>query len=94
MNFKDLDKNLQKEFSQKKLKAEWIVSQNKARLNKSKSWQKLDAIERELVFELSKAKSEKQPHTELAESLKTVRAEKQKILKLCFTALVTTWQRL
>ena len=82
MNFKDLDKNLQKEFSQKKLKAEWIVSQNKARLNKSKSWQKLDNIERELVFELSKAKSEKQPHTDLAESLKTVRAEKQKILKI------------
>ena len=57
MNFRDLDKNLQKEFSQKKLKAEWIASQNKARLNKSKSWQKLDELERELVFELSKAKA-------------------------------------
>ena len=82
MNFRDLDKNLQKEFSQKKLKAEWIASQNKARLNKSKSWQKLDELERELVFELSKAKAEKKPHTDLAESLKTVRAEKQKLLKI------------
>ena len=82
MNFKDLDKNLQKEFSQKKLKAEWIANQNKARLNKSQAWQKLDGLERELVFELSKAKSEKKPHAEYAESLKTVRAEKQKLLKI------------
>ena len=82
MNFRDLDKKLQKEFSQKKLKAEWIASQNKARLNKSKSWQKLDSLERELVFELSKAKADKKPHADLAESLKTVRTEKQKLLKI------------
>ena len=57
MNFKDLDKRLQAEFSQKKLKAEWIANQNKARLSKVKSWQKLDQLERELVFEFAKATS-------------------------------------
>ena len=82
MNFRDLDKQLQKEFAQKKLKAEWISSKHKARLNKSASWQKLDGLERELVFEFAKAKADKKPHTELAESLKIVRGEKQKLLKI------------
>lgn len=82
MNFKDLDKRLQAEFSQKKLKAEWIASQNKAHLMKVKSWKKLDQLERELVFEYAKAKADKKPHADLADSLKLAREQKQKILKL------------
>ncbi len=82
MNFKEIDTALQKEFAAKKLKAEMSATNARARINASKSWQKLDNLERELIFEYAKAQAEKKPVKEMAEVLKSIRVEKLKLLKI------------
>lgn len=81
MDFKDLHKQLQDEFAKKKMRAEWVANQNKKRASSVPAYAKLSVLEKEIMFELARCKVNKQPTTALAETLKTTRAEKQKILK-------------
>lgn len=81
MNFKEINKRLQLEFSKKKIKADWTANQNRKRANSVPAYAKLSVLEKEIMFELARCKVNKQPTTELANTLKTARAEKLKILK-------------
>ena len=81
MDFKDLNKQLQEEFAKKKIRAEWIATKNKKHANSVPAYAKLTVLEKEIMFELARCKVNNQPTTEYAKSLKTIRSEKQHILK-------------
>ncbi len=81
----NIDAMLMKEYAQKRAKAERIAAANLSRARKVPAFVKLEKIEKEIEFELSKLlattpKSEKVK--QLAGVLKEVRSEKAKILKL------------
>ncbi len=81
MNYQELDKKLQAEFAIKRIRAEEIANKNRDRLNKVPAFLKLKKLESEVVFELAKAKTADKKTTKLATVLKTVREEKNKLLK-------------
>lgn len=80
MDFYQIDRDLQKEYSTKKMKAEKLVSETFAKVNSNPAFKKLDNIERELVLEISKCKQKNQAYKNLKQNLETVRDEKNKIL--------------
>ncbi len=81
MNFKEINKRLQNEFSKRKLQAEWVANQNRKRASSVPAYAKLSVLEREIMFELARCKVNGQPTTELAKTLKTARAQKLAVLK-------------
>ena len=68
MNYKQINKMLQAEFSAKRIKAEFVANRNKERLKNIPSFSHLEKLEKQISFELAKV-------------LKTVRAEKLQVLK-------------
>ncbi len=80
MDFREIDKILQAEFASKKVAAENLAAQNLRKVNASPVYQKLDAIERELILEVSKLKSKDESYKNLKQNLETLRKEKEKIL--------------
>ena len=81
MNFIDLDKKLQAEFAQKRIKAEWIATQNKKRAKSTEAYSQIEKIEKDLIFDFAKAKANGKQTSELASALKLARAKKKEILK-------------
>ena len=80
MDLRNIDKKLQAEFAQKRILANKIATQNKKRANSVLAYAQLEKLEKEIVFEFAKQKSEKKPTNELSQDLKTIRTEKSKIL--------------
>lgn len=81
MDLKLINKKLQAEFAKKKIKAEWVASQNKKKALSVPAYAKFSVLEKELSFEVARTKMNKEPSKELASQLKQVRLEKQQILK-------------
>lgn len=81
MNYQELNKALQAEFQNKRIKAEEIATKNREKLNKFPAFLHLVKLEKEIVFELAKAKDAGKKTTDLAKVLKTTREEKLKFLK-------------
>lgn len=80
MDFRQIDRDLQKEYSFKKMQAEKQVAQNLLRANSCEVYKKLDNLERQLVFELSKCKSKNETYKNIKQNLETIRKEKIKVL--------------
>ena len=55
MDFREIDKILQQEFANKKVNAEKLALENLNKANANPAYKKLDALERQLVLELSKS---------------------------------------
>ena len=81
MDLKSIDKKLMKEFQIKKLKAEMLAEKNRKRAFLVPAFSKLDALEKQMVFEVSKLKASGKKDAELEKTLKQAQSEKQKILK-------------
>lgn len=81
MDFRQIDRDLQKEYVTKRILAEKIASANLARANSNSVYRKLDALERGLVLEYSKSSPKSDTAKNLKQNLETVRDEKKKILK-------------
>jgi DNA replication protein DnaC len=80
MDFRQIDRDLQVEFATQKMNEEKVASQNLLRANSNPVYRKLDSLERELVFEISKKSSKTESFKNLKENLKTIREEKSKVL--------------
>lgn len=81
MDLKAIDKKLMKEFQIKKIKAEMLAEKNRKRAFLVPAFSKLDALEKQMVFEVSKLKASGKKDAELEKTLKQAQIEKQKILK-------------
>ncbi len=81
MDLKTLNRTLQFEFLNKHYLAVSKAENATAALKKVPSYQKLCALERELVFEVAKNKFNKKTNKELEQNLKLVREQKQAILE-------------
>ncbi len=79
MNIKELNKKLQFEFMNKHYLAVKKAEQTNDALKKVAAFQKLCAIEKELVFEVAKPNQTKQNKTLLEKNLKTIREQKEKL---------------
>lgn len=80
MDFRQIDRDLQKEYSRKRMFAEKIASENLLRVKKLPAYLKLDAVERALVIEISKCKTKNDSYKNLKRNLEIVREEKEKVL--------------
>lgn len=81
MDLKKIHAKLQAEFSAKKIKAETIANYYNSKLHEVPAYQKLDLLERALVFDVAKNKSQKIKCAELESSLAEVQKQKQVIMK-------------
>lgn len=90
MDFRQIDRDLQKEYARKKFLAEKIASENVARANRNPAYKQLDSLERSLILDLSKCKSKNESYKNLKQNLDYVRSEKSKTL----TALNLTYEDL
>ncbi len=82
MDFRRINRDLQVEFSRKKMLAEKRAANNLARVNSVPAYQKLDSLERQMVLEISKCKSRSETYKNLKTNLETLRTEKNKLLEL------------
>ena len=80
MNIKELDKKLQFEFLNKHHAAAKKAEQAKAALNSVPAYQKICALEKQLIFEVAKNKFNKKIDSETVQNLKLVREQKQKLI--------------
>ena len=81
MDLKKIHAKLQAEFSAKKIKAETVANYYNSKLQEVPAYQKLDLIERTLVFDIAKNKSQKIKCADLESSLAEVQKQKQVIMK-------------
>ena len=81
MNYQELNKKIEAEYTAKRIKAEELASKNRERLNHFPAFLQLSSIEKQVIFELAKAKTNGKKTTELAKVLKTIREEKLNFLK-------------
>ena len=80
MDFREIDRILQAEFASKKVAAENLAAENLKKVQANPAYKKMDAIERQLVFEISKCKSKNDSYKNMKQNLEFVRKEKEKIL--------------
>ena len=80
MDFRQIDKKLQREFTMKKMKAEERASRNFVWVNSVPSYFKLSKIEKELALEISKQKVAGKDCKELQKIIAEARDKKKKIL--------------
>lgn len=80
MDFRQINKNLQKEFAVKKIEAEKRAARNLAWANSIPAYFKLSQIERELALEIAKQKVQENSCKELQKTITEVRNKKKKIL--------------
>lgn len=81
MDFRQIDKDLQIEYASQKVKVEKQASENLARANSNSAYGQLDALERQLVLEISKKKTKDESFKNLKQNLETIRQEKKKVLE-------------
>lgn len=81
MDIKELNKKLQFEFSNKHYLKVKQSQQVVDRLNSVPAYQKLCALEKDLVFEVASPKTDKKTKTEFEKNLKLLRQQKQNLLK-------------
>lgn len=81
MDFRQINRDLLKEFSAKRMNAEKCAVQNLLRANSCKAYKKLDALERQLILELSKCKTKDDAYSNTKQNLETLRKEKNIILE-------------
>ena len=81
MDFRDINKILQQEFARKKINAEKLAIENTKKANANPVYKQLDALERQLVLDLSKSKARTESSKNIKQNLDTIRVEKVKILK-------------
>lgn len=81
MNYQELNKKIEAEYTAKRIKAEEKASNNRERLNHFPAFLQLVKLEKNAIFELAKAKNNGKKTTELSNILKNIRAEKLKFLK-------------
>lgn len=81
MNYQEINKNIQAEFTKKRIIAEKIANANRDKLTKIPAFMRLIKLEKEVIFELAKAESTNQKTTELSKVLKNIRKQKLDILK-------------
>lgn len=81
MDFRQIDRDLQKDYATKKMIAEKQVAQNQLRANSCEAYKKLDSLERQLVLEISKCKTKSETHKNLKQNLEYLRCEKLEVLK-------------
>ena len=80
MDFRQIDKILQREFTMKKLNAEERASRNFAWVNSIPAYVKLTKVEKELALEISKQKVAGKDTKELQKIIAEARDKKKKIL--------------
>ena len=80
MDFRQINKNLQREFTAKKMKAEERASRNVAWVNSVPAYFKLSKIEKELALEISKQKVAGKDCKDLQKIIADARDKKKKIL--------------
>ena len=80
MDFRQINKNLQREFALKKMRAEEKATKNNAWLNSIPAYYKLSQIEKELALEISRQKIAGNPCKELQKTIADARDKKKKIL--------------
>lgn len=80
MDFRQINKNLQREFSVKKMRAESIAARNFAWVNSVPAFVKLTKIEKELALEISKQKVAGKDCKDLQKIIADARDKKKKIL--------------
>ena len=80
MDFRQIDKNLQREFTMKKLRAEERASRNFAWVNSIPAYFKLSKIEKDLALEISKQKMAGKDTKDLQKIITEARDKKKKIL--------------
>lgn len=80
MDFRQIDRDLQKEYATKKMMAEKIASQNLLRAKSCSAFKELDSLERQLVLEISKCGTKSQAYKNLKQNLETLRGEKDNVL--------------
>lgn len=81
MDLKAVDRQLMKEFSTKKLRAEMLAERNKKYAYSVLSYKKLDELEKNITFKLAKIKAEGGKDLSLEKTLKQAQKGKQTILK-------------
>ncbi len=81
MDLKKIHAKLQAEFRAKKIRAESVSNYYNQKLNEVPAYQKLDIIERTLVFDIAKNKSQNKKCTDLEKSLAEVQEQKKVIMK-------------
>lgn len=81
MDFRQIDRDLQKEYATRKMMAEKQVAQNQMCANSCGVYKKLDRLERQLVLEISKCKTKTEAYKNLKQNLETLRCEKLGVLK-------------
>ena len=57
MNYQELNKKIEAEYTAKRIKAEELASKNRERLNHFPAFLQLSSIEKQVIFELAKAKT-------------------------------------
>ena len=80
MNYQELNKKIEAEYTSKRIKAEEIAAKNRERLNHFPAFLHLVGLEKKAIFELAKAKTVGKKTTKLSELLKNIREEKLKFL--------------
>lgn len=80
MDLKNIDKQLQAEFAQKKIQAELKAERNRAHANQVPTFVKLETLERDLVFDIAKLQFAGQKTKEYENQLSILKQEKKKIL--------------
>ena len=80
MDFRQINKLLQKEYAKKRTVAEKRAFRNRAWVNTIPAYFRLSQIERELALEIAKQKIQENSCKELQKTMSIVRAKKKKIL--------------
>lgn len=81
MNYQEINKKIQTEFAQKRIKAETTASKNRDKLKQIPAFLHLIKLEKEVIFELAKAETTNKKTAELSKVLKTIRKQKLDVLK-------------
>ncbi len=81
MNYQEINKKLQKEFTLKKIRAEKLADKNRDKLKQIPAFMHLIKLEKDVIFELAKAENANKKTTELSGVLKNVRKQKLALLK-------------
>jgi DNA replication protein DnaC len=81
MDISNIDKEIQQEFTEKRIRAEEIAQQNRALANSKPAFAKLVALEKDLIFAVAKNEANGEKSGDLKKLLKQTREKKKTYLK-------------
>lgn len=85
MDYKQIDLNLQGEFARKRIKAEKLANDNLTKANSCPAFYKLEKVEKEIMLELAKKKSQNNKKNNeisaLEDALNLAKSQKTEVLK-------------